>query len=62
MVFDVQDFYKYLDDCFGTHELDLQEVYDSLSKYMPDLETIDNAAVMVHDIKQFVDDILMETT
>lgn len=25
---------------------------------MPDLETIDNAAVMVHDIKQFVDDIL----
>ena len=58
VVFDVQDFYKYLDDCFGTHELDLQEVYDSLSKYMPDLETIDNAAVMVHDIKQFVDDIL----
>lgn len=57
VVFDVQDFYKYLDDCFGTHELDLQEVYDSLSKYMPDLETIDNAAVMVHDIKQFVDDI-----
>lgn len=58
VVFNVDDFYNYLDDCFGTHELDLQEVYDSLSKYMPDIETIDNAAVMVHDIKQFVDDIL----
>lgn len=58
VVFDVDDFYNYLDDCFGGHDIDLNEVYDSLSKYMPDIETIDNAAVMVHDIKQFVDDIL----
>ena len=58
VVFDVNDFYDYLDECFGSHELDLQDVYESLSKYMPDIETIDNTAVMVHDIKQFVDDIL----
>ena len=58
VVFDVNDFYDYLDECFGSHELDLQDVYESFSKYMPDIETIDNTAVMVHDIKQFVDDIL----
>lgn len=27
VIFNVDDFYSYLDDCFGTHDIDLQEVY-----------------------------------
>ena len=28
VIFNVDDFYSYLDECFGTHDIDLQEVYD----------------------------------
>lgn len=58
VTFDVNDFYDYLDDCFGTHELDINSVYESLNEYMPDIDTVDNAVAMVHDIKQFADDLL----
>lgn len=58
VIFNVDDFYSYLDDCFGTHDIDLQEVYDMLDKYIPEIDTIDNTAELVHDIKQFVDEML----
>lgn len=54
----MDDFYSYLDDCFGTHDINLQEVYDMLGKYIPEIDTIDNTAELVHDIKQFVDEML----
>ena len=56
VIFNVDDFYSYLDDCFGTHDIDLQEVYDMFGKYIPEIDTIDNTAELVHDIKQFVDE------
>jgi len=58
VIFNVDDFYSYLDDCFGTHDIDFQEVYDMLDKYIPEIDTIDNTAELVHDIKQFVDEML----
>ena len=58
VIFNVDDFYSYLDDCFGTHDIDLQEVYDMFGKYIPEIDTIDNTAELVHDIKQFVDEML----
>ena len=58
VIFNVDDFYSYLDDCFGTHDINLQEVYDMLGKYIPEIDTIDNTAELVHDIKQFVDEML----
>ncbi len=56
--FDVSDFNSYLDDCFGTHDMNLDEVYKSLDDYMPEIEAIDNTADLVHDIKQFVNEIM----
>lgn len=58
ILFDADDFNNYLDDCFGTHDMDLQPAYEFISKYMPQIDTIDNTADLVHDIKQFVDYIL----
>lgn len=40
VIFNVDDFYSYLDDCFGTHDIDLQEVYDMLDKYIPEIDTL----------------------
>ena len=56
--FDVNDFNSYLDDCFGTHDMNLDEVYKSLDDYMPEIDAIDNTADLVHDIKQFVNEIM----
>lgn len=58
VVFNVEDFYAYLDDCFGSHSIDMDQVYNSIGRYIPQIDTIDNAADMVHDIKQFMDDIM----
>ena len=58
VVFDVQDFYDYLDDCFGTHDMDVSDVYNTMEKYIPDVDNIDKMAELIHDIKQFTDKVL----
>lgn len=56
--FDSENFCNYLDECFGTHEIDTDTLYSIAEKLVPEAKDIDNTRNMVHYIKQFVNDIL----
>lgn len=56
--FDTWEFNNYLDECFGTHGIDIDALCDRFNNLRPGINSIDNDTNMVHYISQFVDNVL----